>query len=94
MCILTDLCSCDYLKCFARKEQQWWDHNMLLFRLSGEDVLSGRAFNKAVIRKPSSRASVPSQPAPKHSVKRVLAPPAPALPTSQLRLARRAFACS
>lgn len=47
VCILSDLCSCDYLKCFAGKEQQRWDRSTLLFGLSGEDVLSGRAFNKS-----------------------------------------------
>lgn len=57
VCILNNLCSWDYLKCFTGKEQQWWDHNVLLFRLSGEDVLSGRACSKAVIHKPSSRGA-------------------------------------
>lgn len=91
--MLTDLCSCDYLKCSAGKEQQWWDHNTLLFRQGGEDVLSGQAFNRVVIRKPSSRASVPSQPGPKYIVKRVLVPSAPARQTSQLRSVRLTFAC-
>lgn len=91
MCVLTDLCSCDYLKCFAGKEQQRWDRNTLLFGLSGEDVPSGRAFNKAVTHKPNSGASVPSRPAPPRRVKRALAPPARR--TSRLRAARCVSAC-
>lgn len=74
MCILSDLCSCDYLKCFAGKEQQRWDRNTLLFRLRGEDGLSGRAFNKVLIRKPCSEGSVPGQAAPR--TRRQTSPPA------------------
>lgn len=59
-----------------KKKQQRWDRGTLLFRLSGEDVLSGRAFNKALTLKPRSRASVPSRPAPKRGVDPALAPPA------------------
>jgi len=72
--VLTALCSCDCLHRLAGQEQQRWDRDALLFRRSGGDVLSGRAVSGALIRKPSSRASVPSRQLPST----VLAPAAPA----------------
>nr|XP_009931222.1 PREDICTED: guanine nucleotide-binding protein G(I)/G(S)/G(O) subunit gamma-7 [Opisthocomus hoazin] len=71
--VLTALCSCDCLHRLAGQEQQRWDRDALLFRRSG-DVLSGRAVSGALIRKPSSRASVPSRQLPSTG----LAPAAPA----------------
>lgn len=93
MCILSDLCSCDYLKCFAGKEQQRWDRSTLLFGLCCLGELSINPNPQTLLRRERARPGGSPNAASDESSCAVRLPPAAAFDILQLKSARRGLAC-